>query len=323
MRIIRSPSRGERRRAIAIGNFDGVHRGHRAVIAATGAVARERGLSLAVLTFEPHPREVFRPDDPPFRLTREPLKLRRLAECGVEEAIVLPFDRALAALSPEEFARDVLAEGLGAGHVATGVDFRFGSGRKGDLAALERLGAELGFSVAGMAPIGDGANGVAERFSSSGVRKALEQADPEEAARILGDWHRIEGPVLQGDQRGRTLGFPTANQSLDGVIAPAFGIYAVIADILDGPHAGQYPGVASLGLRPTFDKTEPNFETFLFGFSGDLYGATLSVGLCAYLRPEIRFDGVEALVAQMREDADQARAITDRLLAEPARPWKP
>lgn len=266
MRIIRSPERGDRGRAIAIGNFDGVHRGHRAVIAATQAVARARGLSLAVLTFEPHPRQFFRPDDPPFRLTREPLKLRRLEACGVEDAIVLPFDARLAGLEPEAFARDVLAEGLGAGHVATGVDFRFGARRAGDLAALERLGAAHGFTAEGVSPVGGGEG----RFSSSAAREALQNADPVGAARILGDWHRIEGVVEKGDQRGRTLGFPTANLALDGVLTPSFGIYAVMAEVLDGPHAGAYPGVASLGMRPTFDKTVPNFETFLFDFAGDL-----------------------------------------------------
>ncbi len=322
MRIIRSPEPGDRARAIAIGNFDGVHRGHRAVIAATAKIAEARGLSLSVLTFEPHPRQFFSPDAPAFRLTREALKLRRLEACGVEEAIVLPFNRDLASLSPEAFAGDILANGLGAGHVATGEDFHFGAKRAGDLAMLQRLGAQYGFSAEGVAPVGLDQTGDGERFSSSAVRDALQNADPEAAARILGDWHRIEGVVEKGDQRGRTLGFPTANQSLDGVLTPSFGIYAVMAEVLDGPHAGAYPGVASLGMRPTFDKTVPNFETFLFDFSGDLYGATLSVSLCAWIRPELKFEGIEPLVVQMKQDEAEARAILANLAASDARPWK-
>ncbi|MCI4660932.1 MAG: bifunctional riboflavin kinase/FAD synthetase [Neomegalonema sp.] len=305
--------RGPRPVSVALGNFDGVHRGHRAVIEQARAAAIAGGLELGVITFEPHPREVFRAGDAPFRLTLEPLKLRRLAALGVEHCFVLPFDTRLSSLSPEEFCRQILREGLAVHHVVVGEDFRFGKGRKGDVQTMSALGAELGFSVDAAQLIG-GAGAV---FTSSAVRDALREGQPQEAARILGDWHRIEGPVLKGDQRGRELGYPTANMGLERLLQPKFGIYAVRVAVLSGPHQGAYDAVASLGLRPTFDKTEPNFEVHLFDFSGDLYGETLSVSLIEWLRPEIRFDGLAPLVTQMDEDSRQARL----LLADAREPW--
>lgn len=289
-------------RAVAIGNFDGVHRGHKALIEATAGAAGP-GRRLTVLTFEPHPRAFFQKDQPPFRLTLEPLKLRRLAALGVEETVILPFDAEFAATSAEDFLSLVLFGALNAEVVATGADFRFGAGRAGDPAMLAEAAASQGARSVSVAPVG----GAGDVYSSSAVRRALREGAPERAAQILGDWHRIEGAVEMGDQRGRELGFPTANQSIDGVLAPRFGIYASRAEVLDGPHRGVYDGVSSLGVRPTFAKTAPNFETYLFDFDGDLYGATLSVGLVRYLRPEIAFGGPEALVEQMRRDAAEAR----------------
>lgn len=307
--------------ALAIGNFDGVHRGHLTVIAAARRRAEALGARLGALTFEPHPRQVFKPDLAPFRLTPEPLKARKLAAAGVELLAVLPFDRALSSLSPAEFAERILVDGLGARSVAVGRDFRFGAKRAGDVGMLTALGAELGFSVDVVDQVGDDGEEAAP-FSSTAARAALQAGDPVEAARILGDWHRIEGVVEQGDQRGRELGYPTANLAMDGVfmdgvLHPAYGVYAVRAELLDGPHQGVYDGVASLGLRPTFDKTIANFETFLFDFSGDLYGATLSVSLIAFLRPELKFDSIEALITQMDQDSQDARAA----LAAAAEPW--
>ncbi len=312
MRIIKGlPARGGAQDlSVALGNFDGVHRGHQAVVAAARRTAQARGLVSGVATFEPHPRRVFRPDDPPFRLTPEGVKARRLARLGIDRLHVLPFDDALRELSPEAFAADVLAGALGAAHVAVGADFRFGKGRAGDVAALRALGADLGFSVEALDPVGADA---AAAFSSSAARAALREARPADAARILGDWHRIEGVVEQGDQRGRDLGYPTANLSLGDVLRPAFGVYAVRAEICDGPRQGWCDGVASLGVRPMFELPTPNLETHLFDFSADIYGATLSVGLVAYLRPEARFDGLDALIRQMDADSAAARAALSRI----------
>lgn len=304
------PDRGY---ALAIGNFDGVHRGHQAVIAVARAEAERAGLGLAALTFEPHPRTLFRPGDPPFRLTLAPLKRRRLAALGLDRLYVARFDAAFSALSPAEFAR-FLAVDLGARVAVAGEDFRFGQGRAGDGAALAQLGAAVGLTARMVAPVGGAAP-----FSSSAARDALREGRPEEAARILGDWHRIEGPVIQGDRRGRELGFPTANQSLEGVLAPRFGVYAAFAEVLDGPHLGRHPAAVSLGLKPTFGDNPPNCETFLLDFSGDLYGATLSVGLAAYLRPEVAYAGPEPLIAQMRLDVADARRALQTAEAPP--PW--
>ena len=308
MRIIRGAeaARPEDRGATAaMGNFDGVHRGHRAVIEAARAARPDA--PLAVVTFDPHPRRFFQPDADPFELMTFDIKARRLEKIGVERVFALPFDGALAALSAEAFCSEVLAARLGLSHVTVGADFRFGEKRRGDAALLERMGGSLGFGVS-VAPLiaDEGPDG--GDISSSAIRAALRQGRPEEAARILGHRHRIEGPVLHGDKRGRTLGYPTANMALEGLMPPRFGVYAVLVDVLDGPHAGPYRGVASLGVRPMFGRNAPNLETHLFDFAGDLYGARMSVALVAFQRPEIAFDGVDALIAQMAEDAAEARS---------------
>lgn len=304
MRIIRdhrSVSPADRGASAAIGNFDGVHRGHQAVI----ALARQPGRPTAVVTFEPHPRQFFRPDTPPFRLMNAEARANRLARIGTDLLFELPFDAWLAGLTARAFAGEVLAGGLGLSHVVIGHDFHFGQGREGDAAALERFGREFGFQVT-LAPM------VAEagaQISSTAIRQALSDGRPRDAARMLGHWHRIEGAVIGGDQRGRELGYPTANMSIEGLHPPRFGVYAVLVRVMTGPHAGDYRGVASLGVRPMFGENRANLETFVFDFSGNLYGEHLSVALVEWLRPEMTFDGLPALIAQMDADSARARAI--------------
>ncbi len=293
---------------VAMGNFDGVHLGHQSVIALARAVAVNHDAPLGIVTFEPHPREFFAPDAPPFRLMRSKTRAHRLAKLGIGVLFELPFDKGLSSLTAEEFARDVLAEGLGIRHVVVGADFRFGKGRTGDAEGLCEFGRKYGFGVT-IAPLVSDAQG---DYSSTAIREALSDGRPEDAARILGHWHRIDGVVEQGDQRGRELGFPTANLSLDGLHLPKFGVYAVFFDILDGPHKGVFRGAASLGIRPTFGVNKPNLETHLFDFSGDLYGAAVSVALVAYQRPEEKYDSLEALIAQMNSDCVRAQEILDR-----------
>jgi len=308
MRIIRDYTYvdpADRGASAAIGNFDGIHLGHQAVIDIARKAGAQIGAPLGVLTFEPHPREYFFPDAPPFRLTSAETRAHRLERLGVERLYELNFNAALAGLSPEAFCRDVIKEGLGLRHVVVGADFCFGKGRAGTARDLEAFGAQLGFGVT----IAELIKGEAGAVSSTAIRTALSDGRPRDAARMLGHWHRIDGPVIGGEQRGRELGYPTANMSLAGLHKPKFGVYAVLVDVLSGPHQGQYRGAASLGLRPMFDGDTPNLETFLFDFSGDLYGAHLSVALVAYLRPEEKFDSVDALIAQMKADCARAREI--------------
>ncbi|QDC08435.1 bifunctional riboflavin kinase/FAD synthetase [Oceanicola sp. D3] len=290
--------------SLAIGNFDGVHLGHQAVLEQARAAAP--GAPLGVLTFEPHPREVFQPAAPPFRLMNAEARAHRLEKLGVDLLVELPFNETFRSLTDVAFCREVLAEGIGAAHVTVGSDFRYGKGRAGDVGSLARDGAEMGFgvSVAELKAL----PGVGE-ISSTAIREALTEGRPREAAAMLGHWHRIEGPVIHGAKRGRELGYPTANMGLPRLHRPAFGVYAVLAEVLDGPHRGKHRGVASLGIRPMFEGDAPNLETFLFDFTGDLYGAHLSIGLVEFLRPEAKFDGLPALIEQMQRDEARARDI--------------
>lgn len=285
----------------AIGNFDGVHRGHQAVLRVAAAAA---DAPLGVVTFEPHPREYFAPDAPAFRLMNAEARAHRLESLGVAHLYELPFNARLAALSPEEFARDILAEQLGLAHVTVGADFCFGKGRAGTAEMLRDFGQTFGFGVTIADLVGDG-----PAISSTRIRAALAEGRPEDAATMLGHLHRIEGEIIRGDQRGRDLGYPTANMSLDGLHLPKFGVYAVRVRVLSGEHEGEYDGVASIGTRPMFGENLPNCETFLFDFKGDLYGIHLSVALVAYLRPEEKFDSLDALIAQMDADSAKARSI--------------
>lgn len=283
-----------------MGNFDGVHLGHQAVI----ALAAQQG-PLGIITFEPHPREFFAPDAPPFRLMNSETRANRLAKLGVKELFEVPFDSRLASLSPEAFAQDVLAEGLGISHIVVGADFCFGKGRAGKASDLQALGNKYGFGVT----IADLIKTEGIEISSTAIRAALAEGNPRAAAAMLGHWHRIDGEVIHGEKRGRELGYPTANMSVNGLHLPKLGVYAVKIDVLTGPQTGSYLGAASLGVRPMFGENTPNLETYIFDFKGDLYGHHVSVGLIDYLRPEMKFDGLPGLLDQMSQDVTQAGAI--------------
>ncbi len=308
MRIIRDThfiDPADRGAAAAIGNFDGVHLGHQAVIDLTRMAADTSNAPLGILTFEPHPRSYFSRDSNPFRLMNAEAKATQLEKLGVEKLYEVPFNDALAALPARDFAQTIIADQLGLKHVVVGADFCFGKGRKGNAQTLADMGAEMGFGVT-IAPMMQVAD---VEVSSTAIRQALTDGRPEDAAKMLGHWHRLENAVIRGDQRGRDLGYPTANMSIDGLHPPKFGVYAVKIDVRDGPHAGSYTGAASVGVRPMFGVNKANCETFIFDFKGDLYGATVSVALVQYLRPELKFDGLDALITQMDADCVTAREI--------------
>lgn len=299
----------DRGASAAIGNFDGVHLGHRAVLEAARSAAP--GRPLAVVTFEPHPREVLLPDAAPFRLTSADAKAHRLETLGVDLLFELDFGT-IRPMDHDSFAQDVLQTGLGLQHCTIGADFRYGAGRAGDAETLRRSGEALGFGVTVADLVGPKPG--APRVSSTAIRAALSEGRPRDAAAMLGHWHRVESDVLHGDKRGRDLGYPTANMALTGLHLPRFGVYAARVDIREGPHQtgphrGAWHGAASLGVRPQFGENVPNLETFLFDFSGDLYGTRISVALVEFLRPEAKFDSVEALIQQMDADCAQARAV--------------
>jgi riboflavin kinase/FMN adenylyltransferase len=284
---------------VAIGNFDGVHRGHRAVIDTAIARARSLGAPAAALTLEPHPRSFFKRDEKLFRLTDERNKLRLLAAAGLDGAIVLTFDAALAATSAEDFVSKILVERLGVRGVVLGYDFHFGAKRQGSPEFLAAEGKRLGFAVDIVSAFEDGGRPV----SSGAIRALLTEGKVREAAELLGYPWFVTGEVVHGEKRGRELGFPTANIALDPACGLRHGIYAVRV-----AHAGaRYDGVASFGRRPMFDNGPPLLEVFLFGFSGDLYGAVVDVAFIAWLRPELKLDGIEALKRQMNEDSRRAR----------------
>lgn len=299
----------------AIGNFDGVHRGHQAVIQCAIDSARAAGEAASVVTFEPHPRSFFGRADDAFRLTPPATKERRLAALGLDVLFVFPFDAELASMSAEHFAGAVLGDGLGLRSVSVGGDFRFGHRRAGGIELLRACGRARGYAVHRVDLQTEG--GAA--FASSAIRDALRVGDVREAARQLGDWFRIEGTIERGAGRGAGLGMATANLSLEGMCLPAFGVYAVEAVLRGGPHDGIYSGVAGLGVNPTFGGTVPGLEVHLFGFAGEeLYGYRMSVGLCAYQRPEEKFTSPDALARRMQQDAVEARQVLGAL--EP--PWQ-
>ncbi|MBC6443288.1 MAG: bifunctional riboflavin kinase/FAD synthetase [Rhodobacteraceae bacterium] len=296
--------------SVAIGNFDGVHLGHQSVLELARTAMPDA--PWGCVTFEPHPRRLFRPDDPAFRLMSASARAGRLNRVGLDVLYEVPFSRSLATLGPQDFVEQVLCRAMGVAHVVVGHDFRFGIGRSGDVEALTILGQAAGFSV-GTAPI---LRHGGQEISSSAIRTALAEGRPADAARMLGHWHQIEGPVLHGFKRGRGLGFPTANVALDDVQLPRFGVYASLADVLTGPAAGHYQGVASIGIRPMFDdRTAPNLEVFLFDFDRDIYGQMMSVALVEFLRPEEVFDTVNSLVARMHSDCALARNALEALPA--------
>ncbi|HVK92111.1 MAG TPA: bifunctional riboflavin kinase/FAD synthetase [Mycoplana sp.] len=303
---------------IAIGNFDGVHRGHRSVLERALAIARTRGVPALALTFEPHPRTVFRPDQPVFRLTPAPLKARILEGMGFSAVVEYPFNRQFSQMSAGDFVRQVLLEWLHAGHIVTGFDFHFGKGREGGPAFLMAAGEDDGFGVTLVDAFRDEN---AEVISSSRIRDLLAAGAVTEAAGLLGYRYTVEAEVIGGKRLGRTLGFPTANMQLPPEVELRNGIYAVRFRRADGT---LFDGVASFGRRPTVDSNgAPLLETFVFDFSGDLYGETCTVTFFEHLRDELKFDGLEALVVQMKRDEEEARALlsgvsplgeTDRLL---------
>ena len=291
--------------AAAIGNFDGVHIGHQAVIDLARAVADRTAAPLGIVTFEPHPRQVFAPSAPPFRLMSAETKAHRLEKLGIDCLYQIEFNQDLSSLTPEEFARDVLSQGLGLSHVVVGDDFRFGKGRAGNTADLQFFGEKFGFGVTVATLVSTDGGEV----SSTNIRTALSEGRPRDAAQMLGHWHRIDGAVLHGEKRGRDLGYPTANMSIADLHPPKFGVYAVKIDVLEGPHKGSYDGAASIGVRPMFGENQANLESYIFDFTGDLYGTPLSVALVDYLRPELKFDSLDALIAQMDQDCARARDI--------------
>ncbi len=289
---------------VAIGNFDGVHRGHRAVIGAARARAEKLGRKTAALTFTPHPRLFLRPQDPLFQLSSEADKLRLLAATGLDGAIVMRFDAALAATSAEDFIARILVGQLGIGGAAIGFDFHFGKNRAGSPAYLAEQGARLGFAVDIVPPLEDEGRPV----SSGAVRTALSQGKVVEAAELLGAPWFTSGEVIHGDRRGRELGFPTANLRLDPACGLKHGIYAVRVGLGDK----RIDGVASFGVRPMFDDGAPLLEVHLFDFAGDLYGARIDVAFIGWLRHEQKFESVEGLKAAMDADAAQARDALSR-----------
>jgi len=288
---------------LVLGNFDGVHRGHQALINAAIGQARRLGTRAIALTFEPHPRTFFRPQSPLFRLTPFDAKVRVLSAIGVEGIVVIPFDNRLAALGAEAFIGEIVVERLRAAAVVVGYNFHFGSGRSGSPAVLAYFGARFGFPVSVIGPVEDGGG---LPFSATRIRAALESGDIAAANDILGYRWFILGEVRSGDRRGRDLGFPTANIRLSADCRLRHGIYAVRVRRANG---SLVDGVASFGRRPTFDNGAPLLEVYLLDFAGDLYGEELMVCFVAWIRQEERFDSVEALVARMAVDCDEAAAV--------------
>jgi len=296
----------DRGAVVALGNFDGVHLGHQAVLVAARRVALGLGVPFGVLVFEPHPREFFRPEDEDFRLTPMAVKSRLFAALGADITYALPFDTEMASKLAPEFVIDVLVKGLQAVHAVVGEDFRFGRGRAGDAAVLSYMGEMEGFGTTLVKPV----MGPEGEISSTRIRDLLRHGKPEEAAKMLGHPWAVQGRVRQGDQRGRTIGYPTVNLALDGYLKPALGIYAVKVEILSGSFAGKtFDGVGYVGKRPTFGKTDIILEAHLFDFKGDLYDAEVSVEMRHFIRYDQKFDGIEPLKAQMAKDEARARAL--------------
>jgi riboflavin kinase/FMN adenylyltransferase len=292
---------------IALGNFDGIHLGHQTVIATALTAARKAGVPAGVMTFEPHPRQFFNPNEEPFRLSSFQGKAGLIEALGIDFLYVQTFDRSFSQQSPENFIADVLVGGLKISQVVTGFDYVFGHNRRGNVAMLRDVAPRFGFKVDDVPEIKAPEGGM--RYSSSNVRTLLKEAQPGEAAKLLGRYWEIDGVVQSGDQRGRTLGFPTANVPHGDFLRPAKGVYAVRAGIDDGAATVWHDGVANFGNRPTFDKKDLLLEVYLFDFSGDLYGRRLRVALTDYIRPERKFNGLDEIKAQLAADCDTARKL--------------
>jgi len=300
----------QRGASLAYGNFDGLHRGHREVIRDALTVAQGFRIPLAVSTFEPHPRRFFQPHAEPFRLMSLAQQARVLEELGVDLFYVLPFTAEVAQMSDEAFAETVFARGLGVKHVAVGFDVTFGKDRTGDVESLARYGKRMGFTVSMRPKYGDAEftpglqNPELDKYSSSAVRDALKAGEAGKAAKIMGRFFAIEGEVMRGQQLGRTLGFPTANVALGDYVVPRLGVYATRTRLPDGREAA---GVANLGRNPTTGLVEPRLEVFLFDFDEDLYGEVIETELIHFIRPELKFDSLEAMIEQMHKDGAEAR----------------
>jgi riboflavin kinase/FMN adenylyltransferase len=299
--------------SVALGNFDGVHLGHAGVVRAAHAARPD--VPRAVLTFEPHPREFFRPQDPPFRLTLSAERAAALAALGVEYLYELPFTPEFSHLTAEQFITEILADGLNAAHLACGADFAFGHRRGGDVSLLATQAESLGMGLTLVPPVSDSQGPI----SSTRIRRLLQDGYPERAAQLLGHPHTIRGIVAHGDQRGRTIGFPTANIPLGRHLEPARGVYAITARLPDGTAQN---GVANIGLRPTVGGTQSRLEAHLFDYSGDLYDADLTISLHHFIREEQKFPSFDALKAQIAQDAAAARALLDSK-PNPANPLTP
>lgn len=288
---------------VALGNFDGFHLGHQAVVGEAVEWAWELGRPAIVATFDPHPVRHFAPHVPPFRLTTLDQREELFAKAGADAMLVFHFDDALAGTTAEDFVIELLGARIGAGGVVTGEDFTFGKGRGGNLSLLRECGAQAGIEARAVGPVMDGGRPV----SSSRIRDALKAGDCEEAERLLTRPFAIRGPVIHGDKRGRAIGYPTANMELGPYLRPRFGIYAVTARVLDTGE--NLKGAASLGVRPMFDPPQELLEPYFFDFAGELYGREIEVSLRHFLRPEMKFASLEALQAQMAKDCERARAL--------------
>ena len=300
---------------VVIGNFDGLHRGHQVVIAEARAQADAKGLQLAVLTFRPHPRRFFRPHEEPFRLTPFRAKVRAIEALGVDTLFVCRFDAKMAAVTADAFVETILHQGIGASHVVVGHDFAFGNKRAGNADLLRSKGSELGFGVTIVEPAKDTSD---EIYSSSVIRQYLRDGQPRRAAELLGRLWEIEGRGLRGDQRGRTIGFPTANIDPGEYMQPVHGVYAVRVGVTTGGKTRWHDGVANFGVRPTVDGSRLLLEAHLFDFAGDLYDRYLRVALVEFLRPERKFDSFEALKQQIIADSQQAREKLANFAQNPA-----
>lgn len=293
---------------IVLGNFDGFHKGHQKVIATAGQIAHEMHTTLSVLSMEPHPRMFFNPNQKEFRLNSFRTKAHLLENFAVDHFFVLPFDKNLATMQAEDFVLDVLINNIGAVHIVVGYDYCFGAGRRGGVNVLAWLSKEEQFGLT----IVDKVMEEDHIYSSSNIRDALENGDVRNVADRLGHWWHVEGHVKKGDQRGRTLNFPTANLSLDGYIEPKYGVYAVRLIIETGPAKGIWDGVANIGRRPTFDKKDVLLEVYIFDFDLDIYNQSVKVEFVDYIRPEIKFDGLDSLKEQLNKDSIKAREILSK-----------
>ncbi len=287
---------------VALGNFDGFHAGHQAVVGAAVAYGRAHDRPVMIASFDPHPVRHFRPDTPPFSLTTLDQRAALFAEAGADAMLLFRFDDVLANVSAEAFVTDWLIGRAGATHVVTGEDFTFGKGKSGDVAALTAIGAGHGLTAQAIGPVSDSGGPI----SSSRIRAALVAGEPQEAARLLTRPFRIEGTVQHGDKLGRTIGYPTANIAMGPYLRPKYGIYAIRARLADGRLVD---GAANLGIRPTFDPPKELLEAYLFDFAESLYDQIIEVELIAFLRPEAKFDGLDALVTQMDADCAEAKRV--------------